>query len=287
MKLRAGDGAFLPGRSTVGERHDLPMLVALAGGGYDARYFDAPHASLHARARAAGFSLVAVTRPGYPASADSAARQPPFSAAADLLSEAIDDAWARFGGDRPGIILLGHSIGGAVAVHVAAGRPNWPLLGLSISGVGDSISAVAVDRYQQLPPDVAVSLPFDVVRPSLYGPDWTVAPEVLRRAGELRVSTPSADLREITGPWSSDLDDIAERIRVPLHYALTEFDALWEASPESVARFARRFVNAPFVEADLWRGAGHNIEHHLLGEAYALGVFAFAHRCAMERRRPE
>jgi hypothetical protein len=41
----------------------------------------------------------------------------------------------------------------------------------------------------------------------------------------------------------------------------------WAVSTERVDRFAHRFSNAPFIEASLWRGCGHNIEHHRLSEA--------------------
>ncbi|GAA3999810.1 alpha/beta fold hydrolase [Streptomyces plumbiresistens] len=94
--------------------------MGLHGGGYDSRYFDAP---------------------GHPADEESARRQPSFAEAAAIIAEAIADAWQQLGDGRPGVVLLGHSIGGAIAVHMAAARTlTWPLLGLTVSGVGDVIS---------------------------------------------------------------------------------------------------------------------------------------------------
>jgi hypothetical protein len=80
--------------------------------------------------------------------------------------------------------------------------------------------------------------------------------------------------------------EIAPTVHVPLHYALAEFDGLWEVSPQRVETFARHFAKAPFVDASLWRGAGHNIEHHRLGPAYIRSVLSFAERCAIETYRP-
>ncbi|WP_230194146.1 alpha/beta fold hydrolase [Streptomyces coriariae] len=84
---------------------------------------------------------LALTRPGHPADEQSTQWQPPFAETAAIIAEAIADAWQRLGEERPCIALLGHSIGGATAVHIAAAQTlTWPLLGLTVSGVGDVIA---------------------------------------------------------------------------------------------------------------------------------------------------
>jgi pimeloyl-ACP methyl ester carboxylesterase len=268
-------------------RQDTPLLVCLHGGGYDNRYFDAPGCSLLARASAAGFSIVALSRPGYPADDDSARRQPSFSQAAGIIADVVIDIWDQLGGSRPGIVLIGHSIGAAVATHMAAERVAWPLIGLAISGVSDSLAPPVVELVRQLPTDIAMSMPVDLLRPLFYGPDWTLHATTLADVADLPVSTPSADLVELNTRWADALPKIASRVEVPLHYVLAEFDGLWETSAEQVAKIARQFSSAPFVEASLWPCVGHNIEHHRLGEAYSRAVLAFADRCAIEIRRPK
>jgi pimeloyl-ACP methyl ester carboxylesterase len=285
-KGRFGQGMLLDGRWTTTERKDTPLLVGLHGGGYDSRYFDAPGSSLLSRATAAGFPALALTRPGHPADEESARRQPSFAEAAAIIAEAIADAWQQFGNGRPGVVLLGHSIGGAIAVHIAAARTlTWPLLGLTVSGVGDVISPRAMEQFTRLPPGTAVDFPFEATRPVLYGPDWTLDNPALAGAADLPVTTPSDDMLEMP-EWAETLPRIARAVEVPVQYGLAEFDGFWSVSEERVGAFGRLFSRAPFVDASLWRGAGHNIEHHRLGDAYVRAVLVFAERCSMERRRP-
>ncbi|MGB8388047.1 MAG: hypothetical protein WCE76_09500, partial [Mycobacterium sp.] len=143
------------------------------------------------------------------------------------------------------------------------------------------------ELVQQLPPDIALPMPPELHRQLFYGPDWTLNTTTLADVSGLVVNTPSADLVEINTRWADDLPKVAARVEVPVHYALAEFDGLWETSAERVATIARHFSGARFVEASLWRCVGHNIEHHRLGEAYNRAVLAFAERCAMETRRPK
>lgn len=281
-----GSTTSLEGRWIGASRDDSPLLVCLHGGGYTSRYFDAPGCSVLAQASAAGFPAVALTRPGYPADDESARRQPSFAAAAGIIAEVITDVWDQLGGSRPGIVLAGHSIGAAVAVHVASRKPAWPLLGLAISGVGDIFTPTALELFQQLAPDVVFTSSFDAARRLLYGPDWTLSTTALADVADLHMNSPSADLVEITNGWLHDLPEIAPSVDVSLHYTLAEFDGLWNVSPQSVETFARYFANAPFVDASLWRAAGHNIEHHRLGPAYTRSVLSFAERCALEKCRP-
>lgn len=283
---RFGREVSLDGRWTVTERQDTPLLVLIQGGGYDNRYFDAPGCSVLDRAAAAGFPALALTRPVHPADEESARTQPSFVEAAQIVSDAITDAWERLGAGRPGVVLLGHSMGAAVVLHTAARKHAWPLLGVTVSAIGDVVSPIAMQQFSNVPPGVAVSLPFEATRPVLYGPDWTLNDPTLADLADLTVSTPTADMLEISSRWSEDLPKIALDVAVPVQYALAEFDRLWLVSQERVDEFARYFVRAPFVDASLWRGAGHNIEHHALGDAYVRSVLAFAQRCAMELRRP-
>lgn len=282
---RFGRATPLDGRWRPAERRDTPLLVCLHGGGFDSRYFDMPGCSLLSRASAAGFPIVALSRPGYPADDDSARRQPSFAQAAGILAEVIADVWEQLGTGRPGLVLLGHSMGAAIATHMAAMKLSWPLIGLAISGVANTLAPFTVELIGQLPPDIAMTLPTDVGRYVFYGPDWTVDAATLSDFARLSVSMPSADGVELHVGWPADLPKVAPRVHVPLHYVLAEFDTLWQTSPQQVEAFVRHFSGAPFVEAAWWRCVGHNIEHHRLGGAYCSAVLAFAERCAMETHR--
>ena len=275
----AGGDSPLRARLSHGHRSDLPLLVAVHGAAYDARYFDAAHASVHERAAAAGWSMLSITRPGYPADDRSAASQPDFAGAAAILGTAIGDAWQRWGEGRPGVVLLGHSVGAAVAVHLAAQPQRWPLLGLAISGIGDRPAPGPAAVFGTMPTTIALTFEFAQCRPAFYGPDDTVHPDAFDAVESLLVPCPSADVVEVNTTWPADLERLAPQVPVPVHYVLAEHDGLWEVSYERVAAFAARFTQAPHVDVRLWSRAGHNIEHHLAGPAYVDSVLAFAARC--------
>jgi hypothetical protein len=169
--------------------------------------------------------------------------------------------------------------------HMAAKQVSWPLIGLAISGVAETLSPVALELMRQLPADIAMTLPSDVGRHVYYGPDWTLKATTLTDFAGLSVSMPSADGVELGNSWPVDLPKVAPLVEVPLHYVLAEFDALWETSSQRVESFIQHFGASPFVEAAWWRCVGHNIEHHRLGEAYCRAVLTFAERRAMETRR--
>ena len=258
---------------------DGPLVVALHGASYDARYFDVPGSSVHDRLGDDGFSVVAITRYGYPADARTAASQPDFAASAALLEQAIADAWGRWGAGRPGVVVLGHSVGAAIGVHLAASPTTWPLLGLAISGIGDRPTAGPAKMFGSLPRTVVVDLPFEQVRRAFYGPDHALDPDVLARASGLLVPFPSSDPVEVNTDWPNDLPRLAANVGVPVMYTLVEGDGLWQWGDERVHAFASLFTDAPSVSAQSWPGAGHNLEHHRNGVEFLAQVAEFARRC--------
>jgi pimeloyl-ACP methyl ester carboxylesterase len=281
-----GQQTPLHGHFIDGERTDTPLLVYLHGAGYDSRYFDAPNCSTIEQAGKAGYPIVTLNRPGYPTDPDLAASHPDFSGAADIICAALDDIWNRLGNGRPGVVLITHSIGSAIGIHIASREVSFPLLGLALSGIGDTLNQANAEILRQIPPGIAASVPFEVIRPILYGPDWTIDPSMIEMLGDLIITAPTNEFAEITTSWPEQLARQAPLVTVPVHYVLAEFDGWWPASDEAVDRVARLFTASPFVDASMWRGTGHNIEHHTLGKAYIDTVLAFAERCVAERRRP-
>lgn len=279
VTLAAGE-VPLGARVSDGSVVARPLVVALHGAAYDARYFDVPGCSVHERLGADGFPVVAITRYGYPADAVTAAAQPDFAASAVLLERAIADAWSRWGSGRPGVVVLGHSVGAAIGVHLAASTTEWPLLGLAISGIGDRPTPGPAAMFGAMPRTVAVDLRFDQVRPAFYGPDATIDPVTLGRVTGILVPFPSSDAVEVNTDWPNDLPHLAARVRVPVLYALSDGDSLWQSGDERVRAFASLFTSAPSVSALSWSGAGHNLEHHRNGVEFVAEVAEFARRCA-------
>ncbi|MFG3133274.1 alpha/beta fold hydrolase [Streptomyces tendae] len=259
-----------------------PLIAALHGGTYTARYFDvagSPDGSFLDVAVAHGHPVVAFDRPGYGGSTVLEPEANTFTRHAELLGGALAQATERLGAD--GVFLVGHSIGGMIALMIAAAEPDIPLIGVSATGMGAVIpSGGAAEALGSLPAHATVDLPYDQRDQVMFGPEHTYRTEGIRQAHESYAPTPVKELVQAPKWPKEHLPAIAPKVRVPVHNALAEFDALWSSGPENVAGFAELFTAAPFVDASVARGTGHCIDHHTLGIATQLRQLAFAEECA-------
>ncbi|MEE4546624.1 alpha/beta hydrolase [Streptomyces sp. V4-01] len=260
-----------------------PLIAALPGGTYTARYFDvagSPEGSFMDVAAANGYRVVAFDRPGYGGSTPLEPDANTFTRHAELLSAAVAQAAERAGAD--GVILAGHSIGGMIALMIAAAGPGFPLIGVSATGMGAVIPpGGAAEALAALPPDATVDLPYGERDKVMFGPASTYRAEGLRQAHGSYAPVPVRELIQAPRWPEEHLPQVAPRVGVPVHNALGEYDALWDSAPENVARFAAMFTAAPFVDAAVARGTGHCIDHHTLGFALHLRQLAFAEECAV------
>ncbi|MFB6555608.1 alpha/beta fold hydrolase [Streptomyces sp. NPDC056405] len=259
-----------------------PLIAALHGGTYTARYFDvagSPEGSFLDVAVAHGYPVVAFDRPGYGGSAALEPDANTFARHGELLNGALAQAIERLGADS--VFLVGHSIGGMIALMIAASEPDFPLIGVSATGMGAVIpSGGAAEALGSLPADETVDLPYHQRDQVMFGPEHTYRAEGVRQAHESYAPTPVRELVQAPKWPKEHLPAVAPKIRVPVHNALAEFDALWSSAPENVAEFAALFTAAPFVDAGVARGTGHCIDHHTLGLATQLRQLAFAEECA-------
>ncbi|CAM5645351.1 hypothetical protein SAVIM338S_06378 [Streptomyces avidinii] len=269
-----------------------PLIAALHGGTYTARYFDVaggPEGSFIDVATAHGYPVVAFDRPGYGGSTPLAPEANTFGRHAELLEGALAQAAAGFAAD--GLFLVGHSIGGMIALMIAARAEGTSLIGVSATGMGAVIPpGGAAEALGSLPPDEIVDLPYEERDMVMFGPAHTYRAEGLLEAHDSYAPVPVRELIQAPAWPREHLPAVAPRVRVPVHNALAEHDALWDSSPSNVARFAAMFTAAPFVDASVARGTGHCIDHHTLGFATHLRQLAFAEECAAwaaARRRGE
>jgi pimeloyl-ACP methyl ester carboxylesterase len=194
----------------------------------------------------------------------------------------LSELWKLHGQEARGIFLIGHSIGGAIAIRMAALPKSWPLLGLSISGVGLREPDSVLAQWKLLPPDDVIEIPPQHKDALMYGPAGSFFPDVQRAAHRADHPMPRQELLDIAFEWSRLLDESAPNVDVPVHYRQPEFDNLWVVNESEVHSFAERFIKSPVVDARVMKGAGHCIDFHRLGAAFQLEQIAFALGCSVQ-----
>jgi pimeloyl-ACP methyl ester carboxylesterase len=261
-------GFFVPGAA------GQPLLVCIPGGSYNAQYFDVPGHSFLKAAADRGSAVAALNRPGYE---DSTPLAPPtFAGNATAIALALEDLWARHGARSAGIVLVGHSMGGAVAIHLASGPRSWPLLGIAVSSIHVDAPEAVTQAWNAMPADSSIEFRDEQRIQFMYGPQGTYDPAVLAAAAPACSPVPVAELLEVVHDWITDFPTVAARVDVPVHYALAEHDRLWISTAENMDAFAKAFAVAPSVTAHYLLGTGHNIDHHHTGGQYRAAVLDWA-----------
>jgi pimeloyl-ACP methyl ester carboxylesterase len=263
-----------------------PLVVALPGGTYTSIYFDVPGQSLLDTAETIGIPVIAVDRPGYRGSTKVETDGSIILRNAEVLDHLIGELWETYGSGMPGVVVIGHSIGGAITTAIAARHPAWPLLGIAISGCLVQVPRESGGAWAALPDLEFVELPGQVKDFVMYGPDWTHTAKMPDAGHAADAPVPKAELLDITGAWIERMREVAAEVRVPVHSRQGEFDRLWITDDAQVAEFKAAFRNAPWVDARLLPNAGHCIDFHLAARAFQLEQLAFALEAVLQARRP-
>lgn len=278
MSTEALDVATSAGRITgfaASGEPGKPLVVLIPGGSYNAHYFDVPGHSLVEAAQDRGFPVAALNRPGYSGSTPVEGPHR-FAANAEVLAEAVDDLWKRYGEAAPGVVLVGHSMGGAIALHMAARPVSWPLLGVSATAIHVDAPDGVAQAWNAIPDGAMVDFSDEQRVQFMYGPSDSYDAGVLGAAAKAAEGIPVEELREVVDGWIIDFDGIAATIEVPVHYALAEHDHLWVASPENVRGFTESFTRSAAASGEFVEGVGHNIDHHQDSAAFHQRQLDFA-----------
>jgi pimeloyl-ACP methyl ester carboxylesterase len=258
---------------------DTPLVVALHGGTYTSAYFDVPGYSLLDQAATLSIPILAIDRPSYGSSSRVEDSESIILENAAVLEHLIDELWESAGTGTSGIVLIGHSIGGAITTALAARHPSWPLLGIAVSGCLLEVPKESGGAWAALPDTYLVDLPVEIKDFLMFGPDWTCDDTMPQASHIANAQVPKAELTDITGRWIENVRSTAAQVTVPVHARQGEFDHLWITDDQQMEGFSAAFGAAPVVDARLFRDAGHCIDFHRGSRAFQLEQLAFALEC--------
>ena len=246
-----------------GQDGSKPLLVCIHGGGCNARYFEMARPSLAQTALARGFAVLLIDRPGHGGNPALPSDQPVADSVARIRN-LVAEVLAEHRPSSTDAALIGHSIGGAVALMLAAEPRGLPWRGVAVSGIGDEPPA-ATRAWAGGATRGATSGETEPAADMFFGPagtyDWR-GPAALRRVAE---PWNLAEVLEIVSRWPARWPEIAAAIRLPVHLRLADHDGIWRTGPEVVARMATRLTVSALVDAALLPDGGHVYEIHRRG----------------------
>lgn len=268
-------------RLQSGAPADVPLVIAIHGGSYTSAYFDLPDSSFLERAAANGVPAIAIDRPGYGGSPALAPDRMTIADQAAYLVEPLHELWRRHGEAR-GVVLIGHSIGGAIAATIASAPGDLPVVGLAVSGVGLHTPTHHGPMWASLPDIPFVNMPAEVKNVVMFGQPGSYPETAPAASMGADAPTPKAELIAITGVWQQDVGDVLGHVRVPVHYRQAEHDALWIVDQGEVDGFVRALSASPRVDAAMVRDTGHCMDLHHIAAAFQLQQLGFALQCGVE-----
>ncbi|WP_427891753.1 alpha/beta hydrolase [Kribbella sp. GL6] len=263
----------LSGRIAGPRSQPRGLVIALHGGTYDSAYYETGAGSLLELAEPLGLCVVALDRPGYGATADLDPLHLSFTGQTDVLLEAVQDSIEQIE-PQSGVVLVGHSIGGMIALHVAARKPAG-LKGVEVSGLGAVWRPGMLEMWSSFVSDAAnLVVPAEPHAQVMFGPEGTYAEAQRAADAGLIRPMPMPELVDVVR-WADDFPTVAAGIEVPVSLTFAEHDNIWMTDEAARTAAAALFTNAPQVDINLLRTAGHCAEWHNAGRAYNLRQLAF------------
>jgi pimeloyl-ACP methyl ester carboxylesterase len=251
------------------------VVVAFHGGASTAAYFDCPghpDLSLLRTGAAQGYTMVALDRPGYGASApypDAMARPEQRVA---LTRGAID----KMLGDNPrgaGLVLLGHSAGCELAVRLAA-QKRADVIGLELAGTGVEYHPETADILKTA---TATQRPTGL-RDILWQPADLYPDDVL--SGMTNSAKGALYEVDMTKAWPrQDFPALAAQVQVPVQFTVAEYERVWRSDPETLAQIGAMFTSSPRFTINEQAGTGHNLSLSFSAAAYHATVLSFVGEC--------
>lgn len=252
-------------------------LVAVHGGATTSAYFNCPgfpQLSLLRLGAALGFTVLAIDRPGFGASALYSDEFDQTPRRIDLAYRAIE---AMLGdGDRgAGLFMVAHSNGCELTLRMAADPRGSELLGIELSGTGIRQQARA---REILAGASRTNIPAGL-RELLWEPA-DLYPEGVDRAVRTPGGPSSPDYEEdLVRHWLADFPALAAQVRVPVRFTVAEHERVWENDPDALADIVALFSDAPRAFGYRQGDGGHNLSLSSIAPEYHLSILSFVEQC--------
>ncbi|KAJ4024592.1 hypothetical protein NW752_003159 [Fusarium irregulare] len=269
-----------------------PLIIALHGGNYDSKYFDAtPNYSASNFSSFFKVPFVAIDRPSYRGTS-SILPVPEGSnfhreTAIMLHRYIIPKLWTDFG--QPNycncVVLLCHSlgvIGGVIvgALHAQENAALYPLGGLIASGMGDKQSASMKNNPVKVQLEGHMQFDLDAKDATMFKPG-SVAAEILEQTEALHVPAPLAETTTFPSVWLPVWkDEWASQVKAPVMFSLVDDDPFFVSDKKELDGCVRAFKNSSRVDGSLVVGAPHCIELSYWSRGWYARCFGFALECA-------
>ncbi|KAL4969038.1 uncharacterized protein BDV14DRAFT_196357 [Aspergillus stella-maris] len=294
----------LPNDGVVAGRHSIPplsnlspkyrpLIVALHGGTYDSRYFDAhPKYSASLPSAAYGIPFISIDRPSYGGTSSIL----PVPEGSDFFQKTgtwlhryiLPALWTEFGQPNQctAIVILAHSlgvIGGviAAALHAEDDKQLYPLAGFIASGMGNTQAVSA--RSAPLPhitiDDEHMLLPPEIKDAIMFKPHTTV-PDILNLCAHLNAISPTAEIARFADLWMPVWKEWAARVSVPVMFALVVGDPFFITNEDELEICVQAFRNSGRADGSLVPGAPHCMELSYWAQGWYARCFGFAMECS-------
>jgi pimeloyl-ACP methyl ester carboxylesterase len=273
------DGVPMSAAVTEPENSENPKAVILAihGGGTTALYFDCPghpSSSLLRAGAVAGFTVVALDRPGY----GSSAAYPDAMATPEQRVNLAYGAVDRILGERPrgaGLFVMAHSGGCELAMRMAADERGADLLGVELAGTGRHYHPAAREILKTATRERRPAGIYEM----LWTPERLYPPEVLN-GSTISPSAPSYEDKMVSDWARQTFPELAPAVRVPVQFSIAEYEKVWQTDDSAMTEITALFSGSPRFTVNRQPDAGHNISLGHSAADYHRNVFRFVDECA-------
>jgi pimeloyl-ACP methyl ester carboxylesterase len=258
------------------------VIMAIHGGGTTAVYFDCPghpSFSLLRAGAAAGFTVVALDRPGYGSSAPYPEAMARPEQRVDLAYGAVDRILGQPRG--AGLFVIGHSGGCELTMRMAADERGAELLGIELAGTGRHYHPAAREMLKNATRERRPS----GLRELLWQPERLYPPEIL--TGVTVSPTAPAYEDQMVSDWARQtFPALAPAVRVPVHFSIAEYEKVWQTDASALTEITALFSATPRFTVHRQPEAGHNISLGHTAADYHAEVLAFVDECVAAAGSP-